>query len=148
MTDRRHPSGAELPAHNAPAPAATPIPDGEAASSAGPDCPPGPAERTRQTVTPTADSRLAQLLELYGPAKEAADAAAEQLKTITDAIKAELRDAAPDATAIELGGPVPLRLTAVSSWRLDTKALKAAEPLVYVRYAKQSTAWRLEAVRP
>lgn len=100
-----------------------------------------------RTVTPDPDSRLAQLQEMYGPAKEAADAAAEQLKTITDALKAELRDAAPDAEAIELDGPVPLRLAARSSWRLDVKALKAADPETYVQYARQSTSWVLTEVR-
>lgn len=93
------------------------------------------------------DSRLAQLTAAYTEAKAQAEAAESHLKSITDAIKAEMTAAAPDASTIELDGPVPLRLSARESWRLDTAKLKAADPETYVRYARKSTSWVLTAAK-
>lgn len=94
------------------------------------------------------DSRLTQLAAAYAEAKAQAEAAEGRLKSITDAIKSEMTAAAPDAGTVELDGPVPLRLSARESWRLDTAKLKAADPETYVRYAKKSTSWVLTAVKP
>ncbi len=94
--------------------------------------------------------RLEQLLAQYDLAKAEAAKAAESLKAITDGIKAELAAVAPGETDIRVDSPdlaKPLRLQAVTSWRVDATKLKAEDPETYVRYAKQSTAWRLEAVR-
>lgn len=103
------------------------------------------------TLVPYApDTRLAQLCSQYELAKAEAAKAAESLKAITDGIKAELANAAPGATDVRYESPdlgQALRLTAVESWRVDAKKLKAEAPETYVRYAKKSTAWRLEAVR-
>jgi hypothetical protein len=110
---------------------------------------PAPAAPPIPTVEPAPDSRLAQLAALYAQVKPAADAAAAQLKDITDAIKAELAAAKPGALKVDLASPLleaPLRLQAKTSWGLDTKKFKAEAPEVYVRYAVQRTSWELRAV--
>ena len=98
-----------------------------------------------------AGTRLEALLAQYDLAKAEADKATETLKAITDGIKAELAAAAPDGeTDIRVNSPDltrPLRLQAITSWRVDAAKLKAEAPETYVRYAKQSTSWRLERVR-
>ncbi|WP_428964128.1 hypothetical protein [Micromonospora fluostatini] len=96
-------------------------------------------------------SRLDDLLAAYAVLKPAADEAAARLKTVTDAIKAELTTALPDVQRIEVAhGSLaqPLRLTYVDSWRLDTKALKAEMPEVYVRYARKGGKWDLRGIQP
>lgn len=99
-------------------------------------------------VEADADSRLAQLHAEYADAKAAADEAAARLKTITDGIKAELSALAPDETRVELrgAGRQSLRLTYTESWRLDSRALKKADPHTYVKYAKKSGSWSLRPV--
>lgn len=101
-------------------------------------------------VTPESGSRLEQLASQYDMAKAEADKAANDLKAITDAIKLELVNAAPEgATSIDLVSNElvkPLRLVAVTSWRVDAKKLKAEDPVTYVRYATQGTSWTLKRV--
>lgn len=105
-------------------------------------------EQAPVTVTPQAGTRLEQLHAAYADAKAAADDAAAKLKAVTDAIKVELTQAAPEGERkIELAGqagPV-LRLTYSESWRLDSKRLKAEHPETWVRYAKKSGSWTLKA---
>lgn len=96
------------------------------------------------------ESRLEALAAQYDEAKSAAEAAAARLKDITDAIKLELTNAAPGAPKVDLVSSAlsaPLRLSAVTSWRLDTKRMKAEAPDTYVRFAVQSTSWRLERAK-
>lgn len=109
---------------------------------------PTPQDAGPLIVQPDADTRLAQLHAAYSDAKAAADAAEKQLKAITDAIKLELTQAAPEGTTkVDLvGNGVPLRLSWTESWRLDSRKLKAEDPETYVRYAKKSGAWRLAPV--
>lgn len=112
-----------------------------------PDQPPMPPPE----LTPAPDSRLDQL------AAELAHVDVEYLplharrEELRDAIKAELLRAMPEgATALILTSPhlpAPLRYSSRTSWRFDSKACKAKDPLTYVKYAKQSTAWYLEAVK-
>lgn len=93
-------------------------------------------------------ARLAQLHASYADAKAQADAAAEALKAITDAIKLELTQAAPAGeTRIELRGEngPPLRLTHSESWRLDSRKLKKDYPQIWVTFAKKSESWTLRA---
>lgn len=106
------------------------------------------AEPEPVQVAAPSDSRLAQLQAEYADAKSAADAAGERLKAITDAIKLELTTAAPEHTKIDLaGGPGPaMRLSYVERWSLDTRRMKAEDPLTYVRYAKKGGAWTLRAL--
>lgn len=104
---------------------------------------------TAQAEVPP-DSRLEQLLATYADLKPQADEIAERLKTVTDGIKAELIAASPDGTRrINVTHPVlavPLRLSYVESWRLDTKRLKTEHPAVYVAYATKGGKWELRGV--
>lgn len=101
------------------------------------------------TIPATPSSRLEELAAEYAIAKPAYEEAKARLDAIVDAIKYELANAAPGSTKVDLVTPVlerPLRLQAITSWRVDTKKLKAEDPATYVRYAKQSTYWELRAV--
>lgn len=101
-------------------------------------------------VEPATGSRLDALAAAYAQAKPAADAAAARLKEITDAIKVELTNAAPGSTQVDLHSQElerPLRLSARTSWRLDTNRLKAEAPNLYVRFAERRTVWDLRTVR-
>ena len=100
-------------------------------------------------VNPDPQSRLDALAARYAALKPQADALTEQLKTVTDAIKTELTTLHPQATSLLLTSPhlgAPLSLSAVESWRLDTRKLKAEQPELYVTYARKSTSWRLAAM--
>lgn len=106
------------------------------------------AKQPPVNVTPEPGSRLEQLHARYEMAKAKADEAEAELKTITDAIKAEaLALVDGNVTAIELthwaGVPIPLRLTYVESWRVDAKRLKAEDPVAYAMYATKSGTWQL-----
>jgi hypothetical protein len=101
------------------------------------------------TVAAEPGSRLESLAEAYAVAKPAADEAKSRLDTIVDAIKLELSMAAPGATKVDFHTPAltaPLRLASRTSWRLDGTQLKAEQPELYVRYAKQISYWELRAV--
>lgn len=109
-----------------------------------PDLPPPPVI---PMIQPEPDSRLEQLAAEYWALKPLADEYAERLETIKNGLKAEMAAAAPGQSEVLLSCqylPSPLRLTARSSWRLDTKALKSEAPELYVKYARRSTSWRLE----
>lgn len=104
------------------------------------------AQRPTPTIRAATGSRLEALAAAYAEAKPAADAAAERLQEIKDAIKVELTNAAPGETRVDLASAVldkPLALRAKTSWRLDTKRFKAEEPVTYVKYAYRSTSWEL-----
>lgn len=97
-------------------------------------------------VAPRKSSRLGQLHALYADAKAKADAAAAELKAITDGIKNEMAKAAPEgSTKIDLLSPdgPPLRLDYRESWRFNSKAFKRQDPETWVRFAKKSHAWYL-----
>lgn len=66
---------------------------------------------------------------------------------ITDAIKLELTQAAPEDRKIALVGNAgsTLRLTYVESWWIDSRKLKAEDPETYVQYARKSGTWTLRA---
>lgn len=97
-------------------------------------------------------SRLAALLDAYPAAKAAADGAAAQLKAITDGIKLEASQQAPEQPKVTIcppgGSEAPtLELDYRESWRIDSRKLKAEDPDTYVRYAKKSGAWYLNVAR-
>ena len=82
-------------------------------------------------------------------AKARAAEADAELKAITDGIKTELSSAHPDATEVVLSSPHlarPLQLQAVERWTVDSKRLKTEDPTTYVRWARQSTSWRLAPI--
>ncbi len=95
-------------------------------------------------------SRLEQLYAQYDELERAAKDAETRFETVKDAIKAELGQAAPDATAISADCAtvgLTLELTYGESWRLDSKRLKAEDPGTYVKYAKASGSWTLKRAR-
>jgi hypothetical protein len=107
-----------------------------------------PTVPTNQTaiVKSQPETRLDALAAEYAQLKPLADATNARLKEITDGIKAELAVAAPGKTSVDFVSPMldrPLRMTAKTSWRLDSKRLKAEDPGTYVKYAVQSTSWEL-----
>jgi hypothetical protein len=93
--------------------------------------------------------QLGDLRREYAEAKAAADAAEERRKAASDKLKGALSEATNNAYRVSLhvDGYRPLNLTYVESWRLDTKALQAQHPAVYVEFAKRSGSWRLEESR-
>lgn len=112
-----------------------------------------PAPPTEQSVAPhvvvaAEGTRLEQLHASYADLKAASDEAAKRLKSVTDAIKAELAAAEPGQERVELRGQSgpPLRMTYVESWRLDSKRLKAEHLDVWVRYAVKGGSWQLRPV--
>jgi hypothetical protein len=91
-------------------------------------------------------SRLEDLLATYSELKPRADELAGRLKSVSDAIKAELQTQAPQAQRVDVDHPAlaqPLRLSYVESWRLDAKQLKADDPATYVKYAVKGGTWQL-----
>lgn len=101
------------------------------------------------TINPDPDSKLGRLCVAYNLAKPRADQAMRSFEQIKDAIKAELANAAPGETRVDLVGEVldcPLRMTVQQRWYVDTKGMKAADPLTYVKWAKQRTVYDLRAV--
>lgn len=114
------------------------------------DAPIDTSEAPPVTITPEADTRLDQLAAEYAALKPFVDEYVERLEAVKSALKAELQQAAPDATKVTLSSsylPKPLQLSAVTSWRFDSRKLKTEDPHTWVRYAKQSTSWRLEAAK-
>jgi hypothetical protein len=97
----------------------------------------------RSQVIPPRGSRLEELQARYDDAEAQAKEAAERFEAVKNGIKTELAAMAPGALVIALAGRVPLTLSWKTSWRLDSKTLKADDPLTYVRYAKQSGYWEL-----
>lgn len=104
-------------------------------------------EQPPVAIVPGQGSRLEQLHALYADLKEKADAAAAEFRTVSDAIKAELAQQAPGHERVELRGEAgpALRLTYTESWRIDSRKLKAEDPVTYASYAKKSSAWVLKA---
>ena len=101
------------------------------------------------TVLPKKGSRLAALHAAYADAKARADAAAAELKAVTDGIKLELSQQAPEARKVDLTGPTgpTLRLAYAERVTFDSTRLKREAPEVYVRYAKFGGAWSLRQVK-
>lgn len=89
---------------------------------------------------------LIDLRAEYADAKAAADAADERLK----AAKAKLQTALSEATngalrsALHVPGYLPLTLTYGERWTVDSKRLKAEQPVTYVQYAKLGSSWTLQ----
>lgn len=91
------------------------------------------------------NERLAQLHAQYLEVKAQADEWADRAKALSDSIKRELQEAAPEALKVELvtDGQRSLRLSYRESWRLNTAKLKAQDPQTYVQYAVKSGSWTL-----
>ena len=110
--------------------------------------PPAPAPPLE--IQPEAGTRLAVLHAAYFDAKAKADSATKALKAVTDGLKLELTQAAPEGEAkIRLGGNAgpPLALTWVVSKRLDTKRIQAELPAVAEQYVTVSGSWQLREAK-
>jgi hypothetical protein len=94
-------------------------------------------------------SRLEALAAEYAIAKPASDAANARLNDVVAAIKNELTSMAPGSTRVDFRSPAleqPLRMSAVSQWRVDQRALKSNDYETWKRYAVYSTHWRLNPI--
>lgn len=101
-------------------------------------------------IEPKPDSRLEQLLAIYDEVKALTEEYEGRLRSLKDAIKAEMVKAAPGRTVVTVHSDylaAPLRLSQRTQWRLRSQALKAADPHTWVRYAYQQTSWYLEAAQ-
>jgi hypothetical protein len=100
-------------------------------------------------VPATANERLSQLHAAYAAAKTESDEAAARLKVVTDGIKLELLNLAPEERKLALSGPdgPTLTLTHSRSARFDSTKFKREDPETYASYAKFSDSWTLKAVK-
>lgn len=100
-------------------------------------------------VVPEPESRLETLLAQWDDVKAQADEWAARLEALKAGIKTELSaTGAPveGPKAFELTSPylaAPLRLAWAPRWEFDVKALKAADPVTYVTYARKGGRWEL-----
>lgn len=101
-------------------------------------------------VTADPDSELGQLTALYDRLDVQAKAKTAELEDVKTRIKAELAAQHPDTEEILLVSSAcstPLRMYLQTSWRLDSKRLKAANPHVWVQFAKEQSTWYLARVK-
>lgn len=94
------------------------------------------------------NERLAQLHAEYDALKPEVDELTKRLKSITDGIKAEAlayqdERVTAGSVPIETEGYRPLVLRRKDGWRLDSRALKAADPVTYALYAIETHTWEL-----
>jgi len=100
-------------------------------------------------VRPRPETRFEQLCAEYDRLKPLVVQYTAELKAVTDALKIEMISEQPHADRILLHSQflaTPLQLLHTTAWRLDSKQLKRDLPETWVRYATQSSSWRLEAV--
>lgn len=96
------------------------------------------------------ESRLEGLLAQLEEAKAEADESAKRFKAIKDDIKSEVSGMAPGRERILLKCSYlsrPWVMRSQESWQIDSKMLKAVEPLTWVKYAKKVQAWYLEVAK-
>lgn len=91
------------------------------------------------------NTELASLRNEYAEAAQAAKAAAEREAGLKAKLKTALSEATNGAlrSALHVPGYQPLLLTYGERWTVDSKALKAEQPVVYVQYAKLGSSWTL-----
>ena len=107
-------------------------------------------DKPRIAVTPAPGSVLEDLLSREAAAEAAANEAADRLKSVRDAIKAELSQAHPGISRFFIAGSatrLPKTLTWVETVRLDTKRMKQDAPQLYVEYAVFGDRWELRTAR-
>jgi hypothetical protein len=95
------------------------------------------------------DVALTQMRAEYAEAKQAAEAAEERFKAAKGKLQTALSEATNGAlrSALHVPGYKPLTLTYGERWTVDSKRLKAEQPLVYVTYAKLGSNWTLQESR-
>jgi len=112
---------------------------------------PTPIPVPTPVVTPTPDSRLDQVTAEWARLKPQLEELTKRVDELSKAIKTETMAAAPEGSSeVILRHPsldTPYRVHPVETWRLDSKSMKAADPVAYVRWSKKSTSWRLDPVK-
>lgn len=96
------------------------------------------------------DSQLEQLTALYDRLDAQVKADSERLEEVKKEIKIELQRLHPTQTEVLLVSgscSTPLRMYLQTSWRLDSKGLKAKDPATWVRWARETHSWYLARVK-
>ena len=101
-----------------------------------------------QVVQPDTDTTGPELLFLrreYAEAKAAKERADEREAELKAKLKTALAEATNGAlrSALHVPGYQPLLLTYGERWTVDSKALKADLPMVYVQFAKLGGSWTM-----
>lgn len=115
--------------------------------------PPGvapPAEPGPVVVSPESGSKLEQLHALYQTLKERSEVASKELKAVTDALKVEMTNAAPEgSTRVVLEGSDGPRLALAYSERqtVDSRRLRREQPAIYGAYLTTSGSWSLRVAK-
>jgi hypothetical protein len=88
---------------------------------------------------------MVDLRAAYDEAEREYKAAEEKLKAVKDKLRTQLSEATNGAlrSALHVPGYQPITLTYGEAWTVDSKKLKAEQPLVYVQYAKLGSRWTL-----
>lgn len=112
-------------------------------------CNPVQVVQADHTTGVFAQQELALLRAEFAEAKQAAEAAEERLKAAKGKLQTKLSEATNGAlrSALHVPGYKPLTLTYGERWTVDSKRLKAEQPLVYVTYAKLGSSWTLQESR-
>lgn len=107
-------------------------------------------DKPRLAVTAAPGSVLEDLLSQEHAAEAVSKEAADRLKGLRDAIKAELTQAHPGIERFDIAGDrfrPAKQLTWASTVRLNTKRLRDEQPLLYVEYAEFGGKWVLSPAR-
>jgi hypothetical protein len=99
-------------------------------------------------LVPQPGSRLYELQALLEAARAAAAEAEARAKAVADGIKAEAVAQAPPGTeSVIIAGRPGVREWCchyVRSWRLNSKRVKAEQPVLYAAYAVESGTWKVD----
>jgi hypothetical protein len=107
-----------------------------------------PAEVPPFDIEVEPESKLEGLVAMLENAQSEAKAAEERFKGLKDQIKSEVSALAPGRERIVIHSKYlakPWVMRSQESWNLDSKMLKAKEPLTWVKYATKRVTWFLEA---
>lgn len=92
---------------------------------------------------------LVSLRAEHYAAEQEAKAATERLKAVKGKLQAKLSEATNGAlrSALHVPGYKPVTLTYGERWTVDSKRLKAEQPVIYAGYAKLGSSWTLQESR-
>lgn len=109
-----------------------------------------PVEVPAFVIEVQAESALEGLLAMLEPAQAEAAEAKQRFDSLKDQIKSEVSGQAPGRERIIIRSRFLSRdwvMRSQESWLIDSKMLKAKEPLKWVEYAYKRVAWYLEATK-
>lgn len=96
------------------------------------------------------NSQLEAWISLLESAQAEAKEANDRFNGLKDQIKSAVSEMAPGRERIIIKSPYlskPWVMRSQQSWNLDSKMLKAKEPLIWVKYAAKRITWFLEATK-